>query len=104
MNRPLCKCGNKCKPNGFSRVTGSPLFNTYCRSCSKTKHGKKERINKTIKKDICELCGFKPINLCQLDLDHIDGNRNNNDSSNHQTLCANCHRLKTFNQKDWTVS
>ena len=28
-------------------------------------------------------------------VDHIDGNRNNNDPSNLQTLCANCHRLKT---------
>jgi 5-methylcytosine-specific restriction endonuclease McrA len=55
------------------------------------------------KKDQCELCGFIPVNLCQLDVDHIDGNHHNNDISNLQTLCANCHRLKTFLNRDWEV-
>jgi 5-methylcytosine-specific restriction endonuclease McrA len=32
----------------------------------------------------------------QLDVDHIDGNHRNNNPENLQTLCANCHRLKTF--------
>ena len=34
-------------------------------------------------------------------IDHIDGNKDNNDPSNYQTLCANCHRLKTYQNKDW---
>jgi 5-methylcytosine-specific restriction endonuclease McrA len=37
----------------------------------------------------------------QLDMDHIDGNRNNNDENNLMTLCANCHRLKTHREKDY---
>jgi hypothetical protein len=47
------------------------------------------------KKDYCEKCSFmgKP---CQLDVDHIDGNKFNNEQTNLQTLCANCHRLKTW--------
>lgn len=53
------------------------------------------------KKDKCELCGFVPVHSCQLDVDHIDGNRNNNDPSNLQTLCSNCHRLKTQLNKDF---
>ena len=48
------------------------------------------------KKDKCEKCGFVPENPCQLDVDHIDGNSKNNAVENLQTLCANCHRLKTF--------
>lgn len=32
----------------------------------------------------------------QLQIDHKDGNSNNNDPSNWQTLCANCHALKTY--------
>ena len=33
----------------------------------------------------------------QLDVDHIDNNHENNDPSNLQTLCKNCHALKTRN-------
>jgi 5-methylcytosine-specific restriction endonuclease McrA len=51
--------------------------------------------------DRCSNCGFIPIHICQLDVDHIDGNKKNNNVSNLQTLCANCHRLKTFLSKDW---
>lgn len=47
------------------------------------------------KKTYCEKCGFTG-HRCQLDVDHIDGNHNNNDIGNLQTLCANCHRLKTW--------
>jgi len=47
------------------------------------------------KKDYCQQCGFNPVHPSQLDVDHIDGDRWNNDPSNLQTLCANCHRLKT---------
>lgn len=53
------------------------------------------------KKDYCEHCGFQPVHKSQLDVDHIDGNKYNNDPSNLQTLCANCHRLKTHLNKDW---
>jgi 5-methylcytosine-specific restriction endonuclease McrA len=67
----------------------------------------KRKINKTYfpyrihKKDACELCNFKPVHSSQLDVDHIDGNRKNNDPSNLQTLCSNCHRLKTYLNRDW---
>ena len=47
------------------------------------------------KKDKCEHCGFVPVHASQLDVDHIDGDRWNNDPANLRTLCANCHRLKT---------
>jgi hypothetical protein len=52
------------------------------------------------KKDHCEFCGFVAEHACQLDVDHKDGNKKNNDISNLQTLCANCHRLKTYLNKD----
>ena len=52
------------------------------------------------KKDYCQHCNFKPVHISQLDVDHIDGDRWNNDPSNLQTLCANCHRLKTHLSDD----
>lgn len=36
-----------------------------------------------------------------LQVDHIDGNRYNNDPSNHATVCPNVHTLKTQRQKDY---
>ena len=52
------------------------------------------------KKDTCQHCGFVPEHRSQLDVDHIDGDRWNNDPANLQTLCANCHRLKTHLHDD----
>lgn len=36
----------------------------------------------------------------QLQVDHIDGNPENNDPANLQTLCANCHIFKTIINED----
>lgn len=43
-------------------------------------------------KDRCEDCGLIPKSLSQLDIHHIDENKNNDDPSNLKTLCATCHR------------
>ena len=53
------------------------------------------------RKDYCEQCDFKPVHISQLDVDHIDGDRFNNDPDNLRTLCANCHRLKTHLADDY---
>jgi hypothetical protein len=51
---------------------------------------------------ICMTCGFKAEHECQIDVDHIDGNHKNNAVGNLQLLCANCHRLKTYINKDYS--
>ena len=81
-------CTNKRKHKGSGR------YGKYC-----SQHDKKPWTR--FKKDHCEYCGFKPIWMGQLDVDHIDGNHDNNQESNLQTLCANCHRLKTHISKDY---
>lgn len=47
----------------------------------------------------CSRCGFIAEDPCQIDVDHIDSDHANNDPSNLQHLCANCHRLKTKRER-----
>lgn len=99
-NRPICECGNPCKTNGFN-TKGFRRYHKICSQCAKSKHAQSKMRLRGRKGDKCEKCGFIPTHKCQLDVDHVDGNRNNMEESNLMTLCANCHRLKTFINKDW---
>jgi len=68
------------------------------------------------KKDHCEECGHDPrtnplvaeyeepvrsvLARMLLDVDHIDGDRTNNQPSNLHTKCLECHSIKTFTEGD----
>lgn len=52
--------------------------------------GRRYRWHKAL---LCQRCGFVPEHRGQLDVHHKDGDHSNNDPSNLETLCANCHRL-----------
>ena len=90
-------CMNTAKKAGVSKL-GFIRYRKYCNKHDKQYHEKQYRL---VKKDSCELCGFVAEHSCQLDVDHIDGNKQNNNTSNLQTLCANCHRLKTHQNKEY---
>ena len=98
-------CEHKYCSNKFEGRSNKRFCSRNCKQYSKDiRLGRNNKhLNSAVryKKDKCEKCGFIPISDCQLDVDHIDGNRNNNHESNLQTLCANCHRLKTYLNKDW---
>jgi hypothetical protein len=51
--------------------------------------------------DISKLGDFIEDWKSTLQVDHIDGNRYNNDPSNHATVCPNVHMLKTQRQRDF---
>jgi len=85
--RPVCACGN------LVASKGKGVYRKVCYTCHMR--------GKRTKKDHCERCGFIPEDPVQLDVDHINADRSNNDPSNLQTLCANCHRLKTKAMNDW---
>jgi 5-methylcytosine-specific restriction endonuclease McrA len=117
--RKICQtvdCKNLAKPNGYKK-NGDRKYYKWCSSCCKKRYKdsyklpkEKEALAHVLKKQreyggyiklpYCEICGFKPDHYCQLDVDHKDGNHRNNDQDNLQTLCANCHRLKTWKNKD----
>lgn len=44
---------------------------------------------------ICERCGFVAEDLCQLEVNHKNGDHSDDRPENLQTLCVNCHRLIT---------
>ena len=100
-HRKLCSwegCNNLATSQGIKRrgsgiADGSKYYGRWCSTHKKNRH-------KNIIKTKCELCGFVAVDKVQLDIDHIDGDKTNNEESNLQVLCANCHRLKTIRSKD----
>ena len=112
MERLLCiDCGilpRRPKGRYLSKKTGQVrrYYSQRCEACHERKYKivknpyRGYKVYKAYKSSVCCLCGFLPVHTCQLDVDHKDGNPNNNDPANLQTLCANCHRLKTLVNRD----
>ena len=103
--RPACRTEGCEKP---VRNVGGGRLDTLCYKCRhpKPRHrpgygNARTRRRQRHKGPVCERCGFVPEHPSQLDIDHIvplsEGGAD--DPSNYQTLCANCHRLKTLEEK-----
>ena len=98
-----CKVCGETKPRENFRLDRyGYLKGKICSACNldrmSPKGAGRNYIYRQYKKTYCETCGVS-YHRCQLDVDHIDGDHSNNDPTNLQTLCANCHRLKTYNQR-----
>lgn len=85
--RGYCGCGKLVMSKGLG-VDGKPRYASGCTPC--------RTIARKNKKANCEKCGTTD----KLEVDHIDGNRSNNNPDNLQTLCNKCHIIKTKENKD----
>lgn len=91
--RANCKCGNLVERIGTLK-DGAASWGKTCRTCrGRQRYG-------ILKKSSCEECGFVAKVTAQLEIDHIDGNRKNNDKDNLITLCCNCHAYKSYVKQD----
>jgi 5-methylcytosine-specific restriction endonuclease McrA len=105
-DRPLCKiCKIRYAEKSYQK-NGNRGWRSACYLCRKNgdnRSSRKKRRDKfkTLRNLICQDCGFVAKDVCQLELDHIDGNKNNNNANNQVVLCSNCHKLKTKLNNDY---
>lgn len=90
--KPKCGCGNNAALKGYGK-SGKKYYRSGCLTCL--------RKARRAKKGYCERCLTVPFDKKQLDVDHIDGNRANNELNNLQTLCKPCHKIKTKENRDY---
>ena len=109
MKRPLCKTCRS-KPRAYAYKKGNVIYyRSQCDTCIRiankqnTGHVAKWYKAGYRKKKRCELCGFKQASSVQMDVYHVDGNRNNTVSYNLKTICANCQRLKSTQDLGWQL-
>ena len=94
------ECG-VCRQMSKGKRGGKTIYMALCCACHKQRYSMGKYSYTAVKGDSCELCGFTAAHPCQLDVDHVNGNHSDDSSDNLQTLCANCHRLKTNLNQDW---
>lgn len=104
-DRPLCRI---CKVRKTDKHWENKKYRDTCTRCRKTTRGTplenikgyRKKALLAITPHVCSYCSFEPLHLCQIHVDHADGNHKNNDIGNLQLLCANCHAFKTWANKD----
>lgn len=94
-----CDCGKK-----FNSKRGLGVHKKYCnRSFEELGFGsRRERLIEDAH-FACSQCGFnktRPDGSTILEIDHIDGDPQNNEKNNLRVLCPNCHAL-TENFRNW---
>jgi len=98
---PIKSLGLNKKQEGLAELASS-MYLAYEKSHEK-ESGKRITFSESTKRKVlenqkgkCKLCKKK---IEVRDFDHIDGNSSNNDISNCQALCPNCHAKKTRKKK-----
>ena len=104
--RPVCRvigCGKLGHNTGTKDSNGHYYYRQICESHHNEKYGMKSGKYTIYKKTYCERCFISDNKMSSsiLQVDHKDGNKNNNSPANLQTLCYTCHKDKTSICKDW---
>ncbi len=97
----LCKESKTayCSVCGLNAVVGYSFKGNYYWRCSKSGWKpekwtiKKQKLYR-VRKNYCEICGFIAVHESQIDIHHKDHNHDNDEYSNLESQCANCHRLE----------
>jgi 5-methylcytosine-specific restriction endonuclease McrA len=113
----------QCVSNKNVNGTGKSMYRLYCNEHYANNKAKNAGFNSILeyvhnrhpylkhRKSFCEnvdgrlgfVCNCEIHINAQLQVDHIDGNSENNEPENLQTLCANCHIFKTHLYKDYAT-
>jgi 5-methylcytosine-specific restriction endonuclease McrA len=97
-------CNDLGQHTGNYRKDGSIIRRAKCNMHHSIEYGLNGWDYKIYRKDYCEnidsRLGFKCTTTIidykyQCQVDHVDENHNNNNRKNLQTLCADCHAIKT---------
>ncbi len=83
-------CSNNCKYSAASDPNSK--YSTGIEAVDGTHNYRTKALR--LQKAVCFVCGFDELKEL-LDVDHINGDRTNNDISNLRVLCVMCHALKT---------
>lgn len=119
---------------GTKFIVGKNTYGKYCNNKCQADHryetaiaewkagsfsgvvGKTKQISRHIKRylldinnNTCSICGWDELhpvdNLPLVEIDHIDGDANNNSEENLRVICPNCHaKTSTFRARNRTSS
>lgn len=103
--RPTCTecnknpCIKRSRSRGYEKLCSTCYGRKYRKPGTSERHHRTEAGKRRVALQPCEMCGFQPVHICQMDIDHIDENHSNNEENNLMLLCSNCHRLKSWQHR-----